>query len=30
MFLESEVQRVSEADNLIAIYELIVYTMWDP
>jgi hypothetical protein len=30
MFLGSKVLRVREADNLTAIYEPIVYTMWDP
>jgi hypothetical protein len=30
MFLGSEVRLVREADNLTAIYEPIVWTMWDP
>jgi hypothetical protein len=30
MFLGSKVRRVRRADNLTAIYEPIVYTMWDP
>jgi hypothetical protein len=30
MFLGSKVQLVRKADNLTAIYEPIVYTMWDP
>jgi hypothetical protein len=30
MFLGSNEQRVRKADNLTAIYELTVYTMWDP
>jgi hypothetical protein len=30
MFLESNVRPVREADNLTAIYEQIVQTMWDP
>jgi hypothetical protein len=30
MFLGSEVRRVRRADNITAIYEPIVYTMWDP
>jgi hypothetical protein len=30
MFLGSEVRRVRKADNLTAIYEPIIYTMWDP
>jgi hypothetical protein len=30
MFLGSKVRRVRKADNLTAIYEPIVYTMWDP
>jgi hypothetical protein len=29
MFLGSKVWRVGKADNLTAIYEPIVYTMWD-
>jgi hypothetical protein len=30
MFLGSKVRRVRKADNLTAICEPIVYTMWDP
>jgi hypothetical protein len=30
MYLGSKVRRVRRADNLTAIYEPIVYTMWDP
>jgi hypothetical protein len=30
MFLGSKVRRVRRADNLAAIYEQIVKTMWDP
>jgi hypothetical protein len=30
MFLGSKVRPVRKADNLTAIYEPIVYTMWDP
>jgi hypothetical protein len=30
MFLESKVRLVREADNLTAIYEPIVWAMWDP
>jgi hypothetical protein len=30
MFMGSKVRRVRKADNLTAIYELIVYSMWDP
>jgi hypothetical protein len=30
MFLESKVQPVRKADNLTAICEPIVWTMWDP
>jgi hypothetical protein len=30
MFLGSKVLLVRGADNLTAIYEQIVYTMWDP
>jgi hypothetical protein len=30
MFLGSKVRLVCGADNLTAIYEPIVYTMWDP
>jgi hypothetical protein len=30
MFLGSKVRPVLKADNLNAIYEPIVYTMWDP
>jgi hypothetical protein len=30
MFLGSKERRVREADNLTAIYEPIVWTMWDP
>jgi hypothetical protein len=30
MFLGSKVRRVRKADNLTAIYEPIVYTLWDP
>jgi hypothetical protein len=30
MFLGSKVQRMRKADNLAAICEPIVYTMWDP
>jgi hypothetical protein len=30
MFLGSKVRLVGEADNLTAIYESIVLTMWDP
>jgi hypothetical protein len=30
MFLGSKVRRVRRADNLNAISEPIVYTMWDP
>jgi hypothetical protein len=30
MFLGSKVRLVRKADNLIAIYEPIVYIMWDP
>jgi hypothetical protein len=30
MFLGSKVWRVPRADNLTAICELIVWTMWDP
>jgi hypothetical protein len=30
MFLGSKVRLVRGADNLTAIYEPIVYTMWDP
>jgi hypothetical protein len=30
MFLESKVRLVRRADNLTAIYEPIVYLMWDP
>jgi hypothetical protein len=30
MFLESKVRPVRKADNLAAIYEPIVQTMWDP
>jgi hypothetical protein len=30
MFLESKVRPVRGADNLTAIYDPIVYTMWDP
>jgi hypothetical protein len=29
MILGSKVRRVRGADNLTALYELIVYTMWD-
>jgi hypothetical protein len=30
MFLGSEVRLVCRDDNLTAIFELIVYTLWDP
>jgi hypothetical protein len=30
MFLESKERRVRRADKLTAIYEPIVWTMWDP
>jgi hypothetical protein len=30
MFLRSKVPWVRNTDNLTAIYEPIVYTMWDP
>jgi hypothetical protein len=30
MFLGSDVRLVRKADNLTAIYEPIVYTVWDP
>jgi hypothetical protein len=30
MDMGSKVRRVRKADNLAAIYEPIVYTMWDP
>jgi hypothetical protein len=30
MFLGSKVRLVRKADTLTAIYEPIVYTMWDP
>jgi hypothetical protein len=30
MFLESKKRLVREADNLTAIYEPIIRTMWDP
>jgi hypothetical protein len=30
MFLGSKVRLVRKADNLTAIYEPIVWTMWDP
>jgi hypothetical protein len=30
MFLGSRVQLVCKADNLTAICELIIYTMWNP
>jgi hypothetical protein len=30
MFLGSKVRRLRRADNLTAIYEPIVETMWDP
>jgi hypothetical protein len=30
MFVVSKVRLVRRADNLTAIYEPIVYTMWDP
>jgi hypothetical protein len=30
MFLESKVRQVRKADNLTAICEPIVWTMWDP
>jgi hypothetical protein len=30
MFVGSKIQLVCGADNLTAIYEPIVYTMWDP
>jgi hypothetical protein len=30
MFLGSKVRRVRKADNLTAICEPILYTMWDP
>jgi hypothetical protein len=30
MFLGSKVRPVRRADNFTAIYEPIVYTMWDP
>jgi hypothetical protein len=30
MFLESKARLMCGADNLTAIYEPIVYTMWDP
>jgi hypothetical protein len=30
MFLGSKVRLVRKADKLTPIYELIVYTMWDP
>jgi hypothetical protein len=30
MFLESKVRPVRKADNLTAICEPIVYTLWDP
>jgi hypothetical protein len=30
MFVGSKVRRVRKANNLTAIYEPIVYTMWDP
>jgi hypothetical protein len=30
MFQESKARPVRRADNLTAIYEPIVYTMWDP
>jgi hypothetical protein len=30
MFLGSKVRRVRKGDNLTAIYEPIVWTMWDP
>jgi hypothetical protein len=30
MFVGSKVRRVRKADNVTAIYEPIVYAMWDP
>jgi hypothetical protein len=30
MFLGSKMRLVRRADNLTAIYEQIVYTLWDP
>jgi hypothetical protein len=30
MFLQGKVRQVRKADNLTAIYEPIVWTMWDP